>query len=119
MSYNQRLGRLGENIACRYLKKNHYQILARNYRAAAGEIDVVARKDGVFHFIEVKARTNESFGWPEEAVNDEKFEKIAAVAEQYLAEIEIEADWQIDILSLIIDRKKRTAAVSHLKNISG
>ena len=69
---NKILGRKGEDAACRYLKKHGYQILKRNYATPFGEADVVARKDGTYCFVEVKARESDAYGLPAEAVDRAK-----------------------------------------------
>ena len=68
----QELGCWGEEQATQYLQQNGYEIIARNVRTPYGEIDVVARKDERMVFVEVKTRSTASFGFPEEAVTEEK-----------------------------------------------
>lgn len=118
MPHNQALGRFGETIAAGWLKQKGYEILAKNFRCSDGEIDLVARIDGVIHFIEVKSRTSRICGWPEEAVGEEKIEAIAAAGESFLEKKNLEADWQIDVISLNFDRKTKTARLWWLENIS-
>src|ERR1700758_792484 len=65
-------GRRGEQVAARHLKRCGYLILARNYRAAGAEIDLVALDDDTLVFVEVKLRAGSRFGTPAEAVDDEK-----------------------------------------------
>jgi putative endonuclease len=111
-----KLGKLGEQIAEKYLKNKGYKIIDKNFYARCGEIDIIAKKDKVIHFIEVKTRTNKSFGWPEEAVNEDKLEKIAETAELYLAKNEINAEWQIDIVGIILGEKKEIVDIKYIKN---
>ena len=68
------IGRTGEDIACTYLKGNGYIVLKRNYRAARGEIDIVAKKGSLLAFVEVKTRKDRSFGLACEAVNADYIE---------------------------------------------
>jgi len=73
-----RLGTRGENLACRFLKKNGYKILYRNFRGrTGGEIDVVCRDRDTLVFVEVKTRTREDFGRPLDAVNRDKRNRIS------------------------------------------
>jgi len=118
MANKIKLGKFGEQIAGQYLIKKGYQILARNYSAREGEIDLICQKDEVIHFIEVKTRTNRKFGWPEEAVTDEKLEKIIIASEKYCQDYKINSEWQIDIISILIDQKTRIAELGHIKNIA-
>src|ERR1043165_3192063 len=73
-----RLGARGENLACRFLRKNGYKILYRNFKGrTGGEIDVVCRDRDTLVFVEVKTRAREDFGRPLDAVNREKRNRIA------------------------------------------
>jgi putative endonuclease len=73
-------GRRGEQIAARHLRRCGYIILARNYRAAGAEIDLVALDRETLVFVEVKARGGAGFGMPQEAVDHEKRERIRRAA---------------------------------------
>jgi putative endonuclease len=73
-------GRRGEQVAARHLKRCGYVILARNYRAAGAEIDLVALDDSTLVFVEVKFRIGSAFGTPIEAVDGEKRERIRRAA---------------------------------------
>ena len=66
---NKRLGKKGESQAVRYLKKSGYSILERGYKNPFGEVDIIASKEGIVAFIEVKTRLSENYGAPSEAVN--------------------------------------------------
>ena len=73
-----RLGTRGEDLACRFLRKNGYKILYRNFRGrTGGEIDVVCRDRDTLVFVEVKTRTREDFGRPLDAVNRDKRHRIS------------------------------------------
>ncbi len=82
----QALGRSGEDIACRYLEKKKYEILVRGFRLFRGEIDIIARDGETLVFVEVKARTDESHGRPEEAVTPGKQRQLRRIAQGYLVE---------------------------------
>jgi len=81
---NSLTGRRGENLAVQELARQGYRILARGYRAAGGEIDIVAYREGVLAFVEVKTATTDQFGAPEAWVTPEKQRQIARVARAYL-----------------------------------
>ncbi len=78
-------GNLGENIAVKYLKKQKYKIIARNYTCQFGEIDIIAQHQGYCVFVEVKSRANADFGLPRFAVNTRKQQTIIACAKYWLA----------------------------------
>lgn len=77
-------GQRGEELASHYLELNGYVILYRNYRCRIGEIDIIAEKDGIITFIEVKTRQTIFTGYPAEAVTFTKQQKIRRVAQYYL-----------------------------------
>ena len=82
--YKKLLGRVGENKAVAYLKKQGYNITERNYKNAFGEIDVIAKDGDYTVFIEVKTRTDAAFGAPSEAVDKKKRQKYVRIAQAYL-----------------------------------
>lgn len=82
----KRLGTQGEAAAARYLEERGYAILARNYRKRSGEVDIVAQKDGILAFIEVKTRSSSRFGSPAEAVGTGKRRRICSAALHYISE---------------------------------
>lgn len=81
-----RLGVTGENQAAVFLKKNGYRIVMNNYRLRSAEIDIIAFDKDVLCFIEVKTRTSDKFGLPQEAVSSRKIRKISLAALSYLKE---------------------------------
>lgn len=76
-------GYLGEELAERLLKSHKYKILERNFKCNLGEIDMVALKDDILIFIEVKMRSSYRYGLPEEAVTAAKVRKITLVSDYY------------------------------------
>jgi len=78
-------GLAAEERACRHLERQGFTVLARNYRVPGGEIDIVARRDGLLVFVEVRSREGASFGSPEETVGPRKRLRIAAAARRYLS----------------------------------
>ena len=83
--HNKRLGRLGEDVAARYLVSRGYEIIARNWTCQAGEADIIARDtDGTVCFIEVKTRLSVAAGFPEEAITAEKQQRYERIALSYL-----------------------------------
>lgn len=84
MRYRKNVGDIGENFAADLLTNAGYQVIERNYRTKAGEIDIIAIKNGVLHFVEVKTRNGDQYGYPSEAVTATKQQRIKRAAEQYL-----------------------------------
>jgi len=79
----QQLGAEGESMACAELEKRGYAIVARNYRIRSGEIDIVADDGGTIVFVEVKTKTDGSFGDPVDEVTPQKQRQIIAMGEYY------------------------------------
>ena len=96
------VGREGEDLAQDLLKENGYKILERNYRNSLGEIDFIAKQEGVLCFVEVKTRSNDSKGLPAEAVTPQKQRKISKVALIYLKNAEMmNTEARFDVVSIL------------------
>jgi len=83
-TFNKLTGNTGETAAVDYLRKNGFEILARNYTAKHGEIDIIAKRGEQIHFIEVKTRAGGDFGGGRAAVNYAKRKTIRSIATIYL-----------------------------------
>lgn len=100
---NITLGKSGENIAARFLRKNGYKILDANFRTKIGEIDIVAQEQGYICFIEVKTRQGTSFGCPEEAITPRKIRKLSQMALWYLkANRLMDQPCRFDVVSIVL-----------------
>ncbi|MDE6441196.1 MAG: YraN family protein [Clostridia bacterium] len=94
------LGNRGENKACSYLKKQGYKILERNYRTPFGEVDIIAEREDVVAFIEVKTRSTDKFGQPNEAVNKDKQRRYVQSANYYFASGDPDVTVRFDIIEI-------------------
>lgn len=92
-------GQSGEKQAEKFLVKSGYSILERNFRCRFGEIDIIAFKDGVTVFVEVKTRKNSSFGMGYESVTQKKMEKLVLTAQAYFAS-KTETASRFDVISI-------------------
>ena len=99
MKHNQRIGKWGEQVASEYLARSGSEIIARNARTPYGEIDIVAQQGEITLFVEVKTRTSNKMGLPEEAITARKRQRMLSAAEHYAAEHEID-HWQVDVISI-------------------
>ena len=77
------LGKWGESLAAAYYQKNGYVLLARNFRCAHGELDLICSRKNTLYIIEVKTRQSSTFGYPEEAVTEKKFKRMQRCAAAY------------------------------------
>jgi putative endonuclease len=116
MNHNQKIGKWGEQAAADYLLAKGYQILDKNTRTRAGEIDIIATLEGLTVFVEVKARTSRSFGLPEEALTSRKLKHMRAAAGIYAAEHEIDT-WQCDAIA-IEGVPGQTPSIEHFENVT-
>lgn len=78
------LGRFGEEYAARHLIAQGFALLRRNWRSAAGEVDIVAAQDGITVLCEVKTRRGERFGHPMEAIDSQRLQRLAGAANCWL-----------------------------------
>ena len=99
-------GTYGENLACEYLSENGYTILKRNYRAANGEIDIIAKIGGKLCFVEVKTRKNTDYGYQAEAVTYQKQQKIIHTARAFIAQFSDYEEISFDVCEVYTESKK-------------
>ncbi len=110
-----KLGKQGELFAEKYLRKNRFKILDKNYRCSLGEIDVVAREKDTIVFIEVKTRSSDFIAEPFESVGKKKQEKLRNLAEYYLAQKGYENyEIRFDVLSIVYEDKE--FRIEHIRN---
>jgi putative endonuclease len=117
----QETGKLGEDLACRALKKKGYRILERNYRCRYGEIDVVARKGDYLVFVEVRSKTGAAFGTPEESVTAQKKQRLAASIMSYLeSHGTTQENWRVDFVAVELDAgTARASRIEIIENALG
>jgi len=124
----RRLGDIGENIACDFLKGKGFEIIERNYLRKWGEIDIIAKKSGMIHFIEVKsARLSDWDGQvthgtttgyrPEDNMHPWKLKRLARTMQTYLLDKKLDCDWQLDLITVKIDQQNRKARVEIIENL--
>ena len=111
------LGRQGERLAEEKLAAAGYVLVARNYRCAAGEIDLIARHGETLVFVEVRTRRGEAFGLPEASFTAAKRRHLIAAAQTYLQENNLsEAAWRIDVVAVEFSPRGRLMRVDIVEN---
>ncbi len=114
---NKTFGAIGEDIAESFLIAQKYTILERNYRSKHGEIDIIARHKETIAFIEVKTRSSELFGLPEEAVNFTKQQRISKTARYYISQNQLpEINFRADIISVLTSADSEAPQIKHFTN---
>jgi len=122
------LGKIGEEIACKFLVKQDFHVICRNYRKKWGEIDIITEKQGIIHFIEVKSVSCENLGEvihendnfrPEDNLHSQKIKRLSRIIQTYLLEIDVsdETEWQFDVMCVYISLTKRVGRVKYLEDI--
>ena len=110
-------GRLGEDLAVQALETHGYQVIDRNWRCRVGEIDIIARDNVVWAFVEVKLRQRDSFVTPEEAVSNQKQDRLLKTALLYLARQELEdVLWRVDVVAIELGQKSKVERLDIYKD---
>ena len=119
--FNSKLGAIGEEYASKFLLDNGYKIVTRNFKCKVGEIDIVAfdKTDKCYVFVEVKFRTTLKYGYPKEAIDYRKQNKIKKTATYYLCSKKLyeKVDVRFDCVELVYEDVCKTQIINHLKNI--
>jgi putative endonuclease len=116
MDHRPALGRSGEDLAVSMLTKLGFEVVARNVRGSCGELDIVARKDGLIVFCEVKTRRSGRFGAPAEAVGYAKQQRIRRLAGEWLSSHRpCVSEVRFDVVSVLAERDVGgSAQVTHI-----
>lgn len=132
LTKKRKIGNLGEDLACRFLMKHSFEVIDRNYLKKCGEIDIIAKKGNVLRFIEVKSvsceikttisdETNRNIDnfRPEDNVHPWKLQRLTKTIQIYLAEKNVspETAWQLDVVTVQIDKKQKISKIHILENI--
>ncbi len=112
---SKQLGAFGESLAHRNLLSKGYQILERNYRFSKSEVDLIAKKDDILIFVEVKTRSYNHYGQPEEFVSPRQEQLLFDTATHYMNKINHEWEIRFDIVSILY-KNKNNYQIKHLKD---
>ena len=114
MAEHNLIGKKGEALAYKYLKKKGYKILEANWRYKKAEIDLITLKNDFLVVVEVKTRTSEAFESPKEAVTIGKQKNIVKAADAYIQEKEINLECRFDVVSVLILPNK--TSIEHIED---
>ncbi len=113
--HRRSLGRRGEALAEAYFRTREYQVIARNYRCRAGEMDLIVEQDGTLIFVEVRTRRGTAAGTPEESITPVKAQRLITVAETYRQEQPgAPESWRIDIIAIEVGERGRLVRLDHI-----
>ena len=104
MAQHLELGRTGEALAKAHLENAGYEIIDENWTYGKAEIDIIAYKDKVIIFTEVKTRTGNGFGEPEDFVDNRKQKLLAEAADEYIYLMNHQGEVRFDIIAILFDR---------------
>ena len=133
----QTTGEIGEDIAAKFLVKHDFEVIERNYWKKFGEIDIICKKEGKIHFVEVKTVSRETSVKPlngethtefvsretkdeyraEDNIHSAKLKRIGRTIEDYLSQKKIAEDWEFHAITVVLDESKRIARVRFLRDI--
>ena len=112
MAEHNELGKLGEELAVDYLKKNEYTILNTNWTFQKAEIDIIAKIENTLAIIEVKTRSSLEFGLPQDFVKPKKIQLLVKAVDAYVIEKDLDVDVRFDIIA--IHKEGKTFVIEHL-----
>jgi putative endonuclease len=127
-SKSQKLGKIGENIACNYFAGKGFKIVARNYTKKWGEIDIIASNEEKTHFIEVKSVSCENFDGishetqgidihrPEDQVHYSKRQRLIRMIQIFMENNKV-GEWQFDIVCVFLNQKRRIARIKVISDV--
>lgn len=108
------LGRRGEALAAEVLQKRGFSVVTQNWYCREGEVDLVARRNEEWYFVEVRTRRSTTYGNPEASITPQKRARMAAVARRYLSENVPDNDvaWHLSLVAVAMDRAGRLLRIT-------
>ena len=123
MSQHNEVGKIGEDLAREYLKKEGYKILEQNYKTRYAEIDLIAQKPVGFLgtkklvFVEVRTKVGENYGTPEDTLNKSKLNKVLKNSLAYAGFNKWQGPCRIDAICIVLNRDFSVQRLTHHENI--
>lgn len=114
MANHNELGKKGEQLTLDFLIENNYTILERNYRYLKAEVDIIAQKENILVAIEVKTRTTDYFGNPQDFVTLKKIKLLISAIDYYVIKNKLDVEVRFDIIAIIHNSNK--TKIKHLEN---
>ncbi|MFN3640405.1 MAG: YraN family protein [Flavobacterium sp.] len=108
MAEHNDIGKLGEEIAANYLDQQGYEILERNWKFEKAEVDILAQKDDFLVAVEVKTRTTDAFGLPQEFLKPAQIKRLVKAVDEYMQQHKITNEVRFDVIAVIIHKKDHT-----------
>ena len=114
MAEHNELGKLGEELAVEFLRKNGYEILETNWTFQKAEIDIIAQKENILAVVEVKTRSSLEFGLPQDFVKPKKIQLLVKAINEYVVSKNLDIEVRFDIIA--VHKEDKSFAIEHLKD---
>ena len=114
MASHNDLGKIGEDLAVEFLRKNSYEILDRNYRYRKAEVDIIAQKNDVLAVVEVKTRSGNYFGDPQDFISKKKIKLLVEAVDEYVNSKNLIVEVRFDIIA--ITKHQESYKIEHLED---
>ena len=114
MAKHNELGKKGEQLAIDFLIKKGYKIKDKNWRYLKAEVDIIAQKDEILAVVEVKTRSTEYFGNPQDFVNPKKIKLLVKAIDEYVISKDLDVEVRFDIIAII--NKNNQFTIEHLED---
>ena len=114
MAEHNELGKLGEELAVEFLRKNGYEILETNWTFQKAEIDIIAQKETILAVVEVKTRSSLEFGLPQDFVKPKKIQLLVKAINEYVVSKNLDVEVRFDIIA--VHKENKSFAIEHLKD---
>jgi putative endonuclease len=114
MAEHNELGKLGEELAVEFLRKEGYEILETNWTFQKAEIDIIAQKENILAVVEVKTRSSLEFGLPQDFVKPKKIQLLVKAINEYVVSKNLDVEVRFDIIA--VHKENKSFAIEHLKD---
>jgi putative endonuclease len=114
MADHNDLGKLGEELAVEFLRKNGYEILETNWTFQKAEVDIIAKKENILAIIEVKTRSSLDFGLPQDFVKPKKIQLLVKAVNEYVIANELDCEVRFDIIA--VQKLANDFKIEHLED---
>ena len=114
MAIHNELGKKGEQLAVDYLLEKGYKIIEKNYRYLKAEVDIIAQQKNTLAVVEVKTRSSDVFGSPQDFVNPKKIKLLVKAIDAYVTSRDLDVEVRFDIIAILKD--KNDFKIEHLED---
>jgi putative endonuclease len=114
MADHNELGKKGEKLAVDLLIKSGYKILEKNYRYLKAEVDIIAQKNNVLAVVEVKTRSSNYFGDPQDFITPKKIQLLLSAIDYYVVQRDLDVEVRFDIIAILLQENE--TKIEHLED---